>query len=76
MTDWNKFKIKPGTLMQYPKTGGTAIILREERDASGYHWWWILDSVGYLYKEADSHLRNYLRRGTWRIVQEAEDEAG
>lgn len=76
MTDWNKFKIKPGTLMQHPETGVTAIILLEERDDLGYHWWWILDSDGHRYMEKDSHLRNFFRRGMWRIVQEAEDETG
>lgn len=66
---------KLGTLLFHERTGCTAIITGEERDDKGYLWWWILDSGGYHYKEADSHLRNYLRRGAWKIVQEAEDEA-
>jgi len=76
MTDWNKFKIKPGMLLLHAKTGGTAIITHSSQDDRGTVWWGILDSGQHHYRESDAWLRSYLRRGEWRIVQEAENEAG
>ena len=74
MTDWNKFKIKPGMLLLHPKTGITAIITGASQDDRMTVWWWILDSTHH-YPESEAWLRSYLRRGEWRIIQEVENEA-
>jgi len=63
-------KIKVGMLLRHSKTGGTAIIVDETRDDRDIHWWWILDSEGFHYRESNDWLKNYIHKGVWEIVQE------